>query len=108
LVKEKKPKLVFVMETKLSARRMENIRIRIGYNNMFVVDSIGRSGGLALFWNKEVDVEIKNYSQRHINAEVCSEPNGQAWKFTGFYGNPEPGKRKEGWSLLRYLSSLNP
>jgi hypothetical protein len=87
---------------------MENIRIRIGYNNMFVVDSIGRSGGLALFWNKEVDVEIKNYSQRHINAEVCSEPNGQAWKFTGFYGNPEPGKRKEGWSLLRYLSSLNP
>ena len=46
------------------------------YNNMFVVDNIGRSGGLALFWNKEVDVEIKNYSQRHINAEVCSEQNG--------------------------------
>jgi hypothetical protein len=73
-----------------------------------VVDNIGRSGGLDLFWNKEVDVEIKNYNQRHINAEVCSEPNGQAWKFTGFYGNFEPGKWRKGWSLLRYLSSLNP
>jgi hypothetical protein len=108
LVKEKHPNLVFVMETKLQARRMEFIRIKTGYCSMFVVDSIGRSGGLALFWKKESLVEIKNYSQRHISAEVCVDPNGQVWKFTGFYGNPEPGKRREGWSLLRYLSSQNP
>ena len=86
---------------------MENIRVKTGYNNMFVVDSIDRNGGLALFWNKEVDVEKKNYNQRHINVEVCSEPSGQAWKFTGFYGNFEPRKWRKGWSLLRYLSSLN-
>lgn len=34
--------------------------------------------------------------------------NGQCWKFTGIYGNPEAENRKESWSLLRYLSTLSP
>jgi endonuclease/exonuclease/phosphatase family metal-dependent hydrolase len=30
------------------------------------------------------------------------------WKFTGFYGNPEVTRRSESWSLLRFLSSMDP
>jgi exonuclease III len=70
MVKEKKPDLVFLMETKLRRKKMENIRIKLGFSNMFVVDCIGRSGGLGLFWGEEAKVEVKNFSQRLVNAII--------------------------------------
>ncbi len=36
----------------------------------FVVEPVGRSGGLALLWKEEKEVEIYNFSRRHINAIV--------------------------------------
>ncbi|XP_059446385.1 uncharacterized protein LOC132177924 [Corylus avellana] len=93
------------METKLQAHRIEKIRIRIGFGSVFVVDGIGKSRGLALFWTTEVRVDIQNYSRRHINAVVKEDGVAQGWKFTGFYGHPEVLKRKESWTLLRHLSS---
>jgi hypothetical protein len=105
LVKEKKPKLVFLIETKLRTDKLERIRIRIGFNSVFGVDSVGRSGGLALLWSDEISVEVQNYSRRHVNALVCLSSSGPKWVFTGFYGNPEPWKRHESWSLLKFLSA---
>jgi exonuclease III len=49
MVREKRPNLIFLMETKLRKKKMENVRTKIGLNNMFVVESIGKSGGLTLF-----------------------------------------------------------
>ena len=46
MMKEKKPNLVFLMETKLQRTKMENIIIKLGFSNMFVVECVGRSGGL--------------------------------------------------------------
>jgi exonuclease III len=108
MVKEKKPNIVFLMETKLRTNKMERVRVLLGFENMFVVDSVGKSGGLALLWTVDVGVEIQNYSRRHINAKVCSSPNKPIWKLTGFYGHPDPSKRTEAWSLLRYIARMDP
>jgi hypothetical protein len=107
-VKEKKPKVVFLMETKLQSKRLERIRIKAGFGSVFGVDCVGRSMGLALFWFEDFSVEIQNFSRRHINAEVRTISTGPSWKLTGFYGNPEAWKRHESWSLLRHISTLNP
>ena len=48
LVKVKKPSLVFLMETKLRSVRMESIKAILGFDCVFTVDCVGRSGGLAL------------------------------------------------------------
>jgi hypothetical protein len=74
----------------------------------FVVDCIGKSGGLALMWKNEMKAQIQNYSQRHINAILQCGSSATEWKFTGFYGNPEVAKRPEAWALLRHLSKLLP
>jgi exonuclease III len=108
LVKEKKPALVFLMETKLRQKKLETIRCRIGYYGLFVVDCIGRSGGLALLWSSEISVEIQNYSQHHINAVIKAPINDAPWKFTGFYGHPVPTKRHITWSLLQILAQFDP
>lgn len=50
------------------------------------MDSVGRSGGLALMWKEDCDLIIQNYSRRHTNAIVKSSAEGMEWKLTGFYG----------------------
>ena len=61
LVKTQGPEVLFLMETKLNSREMESIQVLLGFNNMFVVPSHGRSGGLAMLWRQEVGLEIRNY-----------------------------------------------
>jgi hypothetical protein len=56
------------METKLRQKKMERLKSKMGFQNFFVVDCVGRSGGLALLWREDLELEIQNYSCRHINA----------------------------------------
>jgi hypothetical protein len=108
MVKTKKPTLLFLMETKSRKNKMEGIRIKIGFEGLFVVDPVGRSGGLALLWKDSDDLEIQNYTRRHINA-VVKGPNRESQCFlTCFYGHPLPHKRHESWELLAHLKNLCP
>ena len=100
MVRSKKPDLVFLMETKLRADKMERVRVQLGFDYAFAVDSVGLNGGLALLWMADSKVEIQNYSRWHINAVIRTTPNDQPWKFTGFYSHPEAYKRPKVWSLL--------
>lgn len=61
-----------------------------------------------LLWKTEIEVEIQNYSRRHINAVIQCSPAEPKWKFTGFYGHPDVNRRCEAWSLLRYLAKFSP
>ena len=105
LVKRKKPTFLFLIETKSSSNKMEFLRNKLGFSGLFVVDSVGRSGGLALLWHDESGLTIKNFSRRHIHTEIQSRRG--SWHLTGFYGNPEPTKREQGWNLLKYLKELS-
>jgi hypothetical protein len=106
MVKEKKHSFLFLMETISNMRRMEWIRVKIGYAGVFAVDPVGRSGGVALLWKEDQDLEIQNYLRRHINAIVKRRDDGFSWKLTGFYGDPDSSKRKKSWALLKHLKSF--
>ena len=43
VVKQEGPILVFVMETKMSATRVENLKFSLGFDGCFAVDSVGLS-----------------------------------------------------------------
>ena len=62
MVRRWKPKVVFLIETKAKIRQMERIKCRLGLANGLIVRCVGRKGGLALLWDREVDLEIKSYS----------------------------------------------
>jgi exonuclease III len=108
MVKDKRPNIVFLMETKCRKEKMERIRVKLGFAGVFVVEPVGLSGGLALIWKDVQDVEIQNYTRRHINALVKHEGNGNCWKLTCFYGHPSTAKRHESWSLLEHLKFFQP
>ena len=82
---------------------MEKRKKNVGFINRLIVPSVGRSGGLALLWRKDITVDIQSYLDRHIDA-IVTEGFGFIWRITGFYGNPEAHQQKESWDLLKALS----
>ena len=64
------PALVFVMETKIKGKKVENLQRTLGFAGSFGVDSEGLSGGIGLFWSRDVIVSLKNYNSSHIDITV--------------------------------------
>lgn len=94
------------METLSSKQHLDRVRQRLGFDNFFVVDPVGRSGGLVLLWKVNVNLEIYNYSRRHINVVVNDGEGYPLWKLTSFYGHLDGRKREESRALLRHLKTL--
>lgn len=59
--------------------------------------------GLALLWNKDVQIDIRSFNKFHIDTMV-NKSNAHSWRFTGFYGDPIPSKRGDSWVLLERLA----
>lgn len=73
LVKEKKdPVFYFLWKQNFIEVKFHFLRNKLGFDCLFVVNPLGRSGGLALFWQEDVALEIQNYLLRHINAIIKS------------------------------------
>ncbi|KAJ1295804.1 hypothetical protein BS78_01G250800 [Paspalum vaginatum] len=102
LQKKDAPDLLFLSETKHGKKWMEWCRWRLEMPNMMVKDSIGASGGLALFWKKEVDLPVKSLSKYHIDA-IRKEEDGFEWRFTGIYEESKSKEKDNTWQKLREL-----
>ena len=103
-VSNKDPKMVFLMETKSEKSTIERIGRKTQLTNTFVVPQVNNGGGLALLWKIDFQVDVQSYSERHIDAFIDHGVD-DAWRFTGFYGDPDTASREDYWSLLRNLSS---
>jgi len=92
--------------------KLQVLRSKMGFEGLFTVEPVGRRGGLALLWRDSMrdsmEVDIMNYSLRHINAGIILAGSKFTWKLTCFYRHPDCAYRTESWNLLSHLSSLNP
>ena len=102
LIKVQRPQIIFLMETKLKKKGIEEVKNELKIDNVVSVDRIGMSGGLALFWDSEWDVNLRTLSKSHIDVTVI-EKDGVSWRLTGIYGHPEKLKHIETWNLMRLL-----
>uniref|UniRef100_A0A803QD63 Reverse transcriptase n=1 Tax=Cannabis sativa TaxID=3483 RepID=A0A803QD63_CANSA len=71
----------------------------------FVVEARGKSGRIILFWSMDVETQVLSFSPFHIDSFIRME-DGQWWRFTGFYGDPDPTQRIHSWKLLKRLSRM--
>ncbi|XP_062089673.1 uncharacterized protein LOC133796210 [Humulus lupulus] len=92
----------FIGFTAFTCSALELIRIRLGFIGKLVVDRVGRSGGLCLFWTGKIDVNLIEYSRNYIDVSVTSHDSVK-WRFTGLYGEPDSSLRHHFWNLLRKL-----
>lgn len=88
----------------MDERRIQGFRWKLGLTNMIVKDCDGKSGGLEIFWRKEIDLHVREISRMYIDAEV-KEADGFLWRLTSFYGEPAMEKKVLSWKALRTLNA---
>ncbi|GAA0185459.1 hypothetical protein LIER_32747 [Lithospermum erythrorhizon] len=64
----KKPRLVFLIETKLWTNEWDVVKKKLKMPNGLLVNARGRKGGLALLWLRDVQVDIKSFLTNHVEA----------------------------------------
>ena len=101
VVRREDPNIVFLMETKSNEDWMVMVRDKCGFKHGLFVASNGSSGGLAMLWKETVKLDVQTFSMSHIDAWVDGGPRVGWWHLTGFYGNPEMGRRPESWAKLK-------
>ena len=60
MVRMERPDVVFLMETLVEESKLEQIRVKLCYDNKLVCLRDGHSGGLALFWKNTFPLAINN------------------------------------------------
>lgn len=58
LAKRVTPTVLCIVETQIDRVRVENFKKKLGYNKIYAVSSEGRSGGLGIFWNDEINLQV--------------------------------------------------
>ena len=103
LVRKYSPSILFLMETKAKEPFLKNLKTKLHLDNVFIVPRVNSGGGLALYWKNGIDLHVLDASPTFIDA-VVNPGVDDAWRFTGFYGNPVTANREHSWALLKHLS----
>ena len=97
------PSFLFLSETKNNFSFMQDFQIEFGYDNLYTVDPVGRSGGLALFYMNASDVVINFSNTRMIDVEAQIE--GHKVYITFMYGDPVVEYHENVWERLLRMSA---
>ncbi|XP_019155241.1 PREDICTED: uncharacterized protein LOC109152119 [Ipomoea nil] len=106
LVSKKKPEFVFLLDTKVDRSHVERLRVKLGWEGCFCVDSLGLKGDLCLLWAKNNIARLISFSRNHIDL-VVTLPNRHHWRLTCYYGYPENTRRRDAWNFLKSLKGAS-
>ena len=84
--------IIFVAKSKSSRSKMEGIKLKLGFENLYCVEVNGRVGGLTLFWKKGMELEVVSSDKYSIVALVYSDPPNSVWLLIEVHGPPYHGK----------------
>lgn len=102
LIREHKPSLVFLSETRQNKAIVEGICRRNSFSNCLPVCVEGKGGGLALFVSSNLKVDLISFGPHHIDVSVLDQ-FGKKWRNSFVYGEPRPSDRPEFWKLIRRI-----
>jgi exonuclease III len=102
LVRELKPDLVFLSETRQNKAAVAKVCSRVGFSNCLPISVEGKGGGLALFVSDSVILDLLSYGPHHIDTHVTNH-DGNKIRYTFVYGEPRPQDRIEFWKLLKRI-----
>lgn len=70
LVRDKRPFIAFLMETKIKQNLMEKVKMKLGFFNALAINPVGMKGGVTLLYCKDAEVDIINFSNSHIHPKT--------------------------------------
>lgn len=70
LRKQRRLKVVFLCETRLKRGRIEALKDSLRFDHCIEEPAVGQSGGLAILWDKEVDLSLCSISKNYIDTII--------------------------------------
>ncbi|KAJ1296597.1 hypothetical protein BS78_01G314000 [Paspalum vaginatum] len=104
LVKQYRPSLLFLSETKMREEKVKRFMWPMGYNGCLAINCQGRGEGLALFWSMEHSVSLQSLCPNFIDVHIKQE-SGVIWRVTFIYGEPKTEQRHVFWDRMRFLKA---
>lgn len=96
------PDMTFVCETKQKVSFIKTVCRQLQCkNNWAVVDPIGKSGGLFLFWGDNITVLRLEKGDFSMEVEVEGNDFAGKWWIIFVYLSPDDHKRREQWEDLK-------
>ncbi|KAL7139391.1 hypothetical protein ABFS83_09G047600 [Erythranthe nasuta] len=102
LLRRYDPMLVFLSETKATQQCIDRLKRKWNYYGL-AVDRVGKAGGSAMLWKKEIVVDLLSFYLNHIDVKVENPLMDRKWRCTGFYGILEQSRRHISWDLITEL-----
>jgi hypothetical protein len=96
------PEVMFLSETHLDIYPADCLRRRLQMDSKIVNPTTSRSGGVILFWKKEIKIEQIYSHTNYIDVKVRESPT-KIWRLTGIYGEPKWEDKYKTWDRLRSL-----
>ncbi|XP_018463113.2 uncharacterized protein LOC108834268 [Raphanus sativus] len=93
------PEVLFLMETMHSRNDVVDIQVWLGYDFVYTVNPVGKSGGLALFWRKCCKVEVLSADKNVLDVNIKFD--SLQFYLSGVYGHPVVGERRHVWERLQ-------
>lgn len=102
LLRQYKPDVVFLIETLVDSKKIEELRKKLHFDFGYGVSRTGRSGGLAVLSRLSSKIVVTTSSHNYVNVKIYMD-DGFEWLMTCFYGYPEKFRRHASWELLKSL-----
>lgn len=100
LVSRYTPSIIFLCETKAKKNKLDHLCRALSFDKCFVVDAVGRSGGLALFWKDNVSISILSSCKNFIHSRVNINAMNFDFLLTGVYGDIDAICRRRIWDKI--------
>ncbi|XP_074306251.1 uncharacterized protein LOC141641491 [Silene latifolia] len=107
VVRTYKPTVLALVKTHMAEEHAIKMGSILGYAGQSRVNAIGFSGGIWLYWKKDVvTVTPIAEHQQFITVEISR--NGELhWFFSAMYANPDPANMRELWVELENFARRN-
>ncbi|KAI5316585.1 hypothetical protein L3X38_036292 [Prunus dulcis] len=88
LIYKHRPPAVFLMKTKMRSNSIDGVRRRMGFDNCFNMDPVGVAGGLSLWWDNSVEIEVLFSTPNLIDSTIKILESGMVVRGSWVYGTP--------------------
>ncbi|KAF9623853.1 hypothetical protein IFM89_005438 [Coptis chinensis] len=106
LVKKVDPDVLFLVETKLLYKKLKHVQKKLKYPQVYVVDHVGRSGGLAVLYKDNISFLVVDGNKNAIFGTFLNYLSNVSWPVSFIYGDPVAHKRIAVWNYLRDLRNV--
>ncbi|XP_071939954.1 uncharacterized protein [Coffea arabica] len=94
------PNVVFLSETKNQEKFMRSVQKKIRFEKGYVVNSIGKAGGMALYWNNAVTIDHLSHTDWYILACITDKEVNSQWWLMCVHASTDSNIRKEQWKHI--------